>query len=244
MPNGKQIKHWNDLRGSVIESFNYEAYQNSLVFKMSASPLGPGTAVIYLQTCCSEFGDLARDDCGEIWVEHIDAEPWLEGMRIERMSFESVNRLSYGTRSEIDTVFYLTIEGRRTVGELAWSTTPAGCTIEIRHSSKESGHVPEIPRPAHWAQRRENMSDDDPRLYGKGNSPLAKEVARYDERASRLAVLVSKGHGNCIEAIKLEPDVQVRLRKLYSYVGARPNITQRRQAKRLIAALEKETSVS
>ena len=65
-----------------------------------------------------------------------------------------------------------------------------------------------------------------------------------NERAERLNALVAKGHGNCLEAIKLEPNIHVRKQKLYSYVGARPNITQRRQAKRLIAALEKETSVS
>ena len=64
-----------------------------------------------------------------------------------------------------------------------------------------------------------------------------------EQRAERLKRLVAKGHGDCIEAIKLEPNDQVRLRKLYSYVGARPNITQRRQAKRLIMVLEKETSV-
>lgn len=64
-----------------------------------------------------------------------------------------------------------------------------------------------------------------------------------EERAARLRRLVAKGHGKCLEAIKLEPDRDERSRKLYAYVAERPNITQRRQAKRLIAVLEKETSV-
>lgn len=145
MSRGKQIKHWNELRGAVIEAFEYQEYQNSLVFSMSASPKGPGTAVIYLQTCCDDSTiDTNQEACGEIWVEHIDKPEWLAGMKIERVSFESVNRLSYGTRAAIDTIYYLTIEGRRTVGELEWSRTPGGCTIEIRHSSNETGHAPEI----------------------------------------------------------------------------------------------------
>ena len=145
---GKQIKNWNELRGSVIESFEAHEYQSSLVFKISSGPKGSGTAIIYLQTCCNEDGlnkgDRIDELCGEIWVEHIDKPEWLKGMKVERISFESVNRLSYGTKRAIDTIYYLTIEGRRTVGELEWSTTPGGCTIEIRHSSDEGGHVPEI----------------------------------------------------------------------------------------------------
>jgi hypothetical protein len=63
-----------------------------------------------------------------------------------------------------------------------------------------------------------------------------------EERAERLKRLVAKGHGGCLEAIKLEPDIHVRKHRLQAYVDLRPDITQRRQAKRLIAVLEKETS--
>ena len=92
-----------------------------------------------------------------------------------------------------------------------------------------------------WEDERNR---DKAKMRAKMEEPVpagakARREAEYG-RAEKLKVLVAKGHGNCLEAIKLEPNINVRKQRLQTYVNERPNITQRRQAKRLLALIQKD----